>query len=67
MNKTLSSNELVEQIQKYARYYKNGAMDIKLAKMLAQPYIDAYNQIAKKVAKQQKCRAKEINFSFFMR
>lgn len=67
MNKTLNSKELVEQVQKYARYYKNGAMDIELAKMLAQPYIDAYNQIARDVAKQQKCRAKEINFSFFMR
>lgn len=67
MNKTLSSKELVEQVQKYARYYKNGAMDIELAKMLAQPYIDTYNQIARDVAKQQKCRAKEIDFSFFMR
>lgn len=67
MNDILSPQELVEKIKKYARYYKNGAMDINLAKMLAQPYIDAYNQIARDVAKQQKCRAKEINFSFFMR
>lgn len=67
MNSILSPQELVEQIKRYARYYKNGAMDIKLAKMLAQPYIDAYNKIARDVAKRQKCRAKEIDFSYFMR
>lgn len=67
MEREFKSAEIIEKIQKYARYYKNGAMDISLAKMLAQPYIDAYNKIARDVAKQQKCRAKEINFSYFMR
>ena len=67
MEREFKSAEIIEKIQKYARYYKNGAMDISLAKTLAQPYIDKYNKIARDVAKQQKCRAKEINFSFFMR
>lgn len=60
-------SDLVKNIQRYARYFKNDWMNYAMAESLAQPYIDEYNRLAKETAKRMKCSAKTVDFSFFVR